>query len=250
MKKVSIIITLFVLIISIFIIKMQAVSNPPEKILYEAFKSSGAATVSSELYLRGKIGGWGKAREDFGKALIMDVLKDFGTAEINPGIDSAGGPDTAGKELDCSLGGSRRIHFNIVDGKDSGDPGESYVAISLVDTSRAPDLAGDRAVLEKALNKHGIRPKFNSCITGSFEGKKDNSALNEACVRIFTKADAKKVEGIREGSLISVSAFSGAIKEAVDDNGSKVNLNLAIRYNSYEDKTYLWLATPVITTEY
>jgi len=33
-------------------------------------------------------------------------------------------------------------------------------------------------------------------------------------------------------------------------NGKKVNMNLAIRYNSYEDRTYIWLATPVITVEY
>jgi hypothetical protein len=228
---------------------MQAVSYPPEKVLADAFRSSGASTVSSELYLRGKMND-GKAGNDSDKALIRDVLKSLGAGETDPEFKTTGGGNGGGLELDFNLGGGRKMHASIVDSKEDGDPEGKYISISLVDTSLAPDLARERAALEKALNRRCIKPKFNSCITGCFGGKMDNSALNAACARIFEKAEARKVEGIREGSLISVSAFSSAIREAVNDNGNKVNLNLAIRYNSYEDKTYLWLATPVITTEY
>lgn len=250
MKKAIIIITFFVLIISIFLIKMQAVSYSPEKVLADAFKTSGAATVSSELYLRGKIDNTGRAGSNFDKDLIRNVLECLGASDVNPDFNNIDSGNSEGIELDCSLDGGRKIHASIVKSKDAGDTAGSYVSISLVDTSRAPDLVRARAAFEKALNSRGIRPKFNSCITGCFDGKMDNSTLNTACARIFAKAEARKVEGIREGSLISVSAFSSAIRETVNDNGSKVNLNLAIRYNSYENKTYIWLATPVITTEY
>ena len=250
MKKVIIIITFFILIISIFLIKIQAVSNTPEKVLADAFKSSGAVTVSSELYLRGKIVGTDKTVDDFGKDLIRDVLKSLGADVKNPDYKNIESDDSERLELDYSLGSSKSMHVSFVVGKAGGNSEGSYVTISLVDTSRSPDLAEERAALEKTLNARGIRPKFNSCITGCFDGKTDNSALNAACARIFAVAGARKVEGIREGSLISVSAFSSAIRETVNDNGNKVNLNLAIRYNSYENKTYIWLATPVITTEY
>lgn len=250
MKRFIIIITFFVLIISIFLVKMQAVSYPPEKVISDAFKSSGAATVSSELYLRGKIKGNGNITGDFGKSLIGDVLKGLGAVAINPDYRTVESADFEKIELDYSLGGGKSTHISFVAGKAGGDTEGSYITVSLVDTSRNPDLAAERAALEKTLNAHGIRLKFNSCITGSFDGKMDNRTLNKVCARIFAEAEARKVEGIREGSLISVSAFSSAIKETVNDNGNKVNLNLAIRYNSYEEKTYIWLATPVITTEY
>lgn len=250
MKKIIVIITFFVLIISIFLIKMQAVSYTPEKVLADAFKSSGAIVVSSELYLRGKIDGDDKTTDDFGKGLIRDVLKSLGASGTNPEYNTIENGNSERLETDCSLGGSKRMHVSYVAGKAGTNSEGSYVAISLVDTSRIPDLIDERVALEKALNARGIRPKFNSCITGCFEGKTDKNTLNTACAKIFAKAGARKVEGIREGSLISVSAFSSAIRETVDDNGNKVNLNLAIRYNSYENKTYIWLATPVITTEY
>lgn len=250
MKIIIIIITFFVLIISIFLIKIQEVSYPPEKVLADAFKSSGAERVSSELYLQGKISGTDKTVDNFGKGLIQDVLASLGAGGTNPDYKKTESNDSEGIELDCSAGGGKNMHISFVAGKAGGNSEGSYVAVSLVDTSRSPDLQEERVILEKTLNAHGIKPKFNSCITGCFDGKKDSKALNEACARIFAEAGARKVEGIREGSLISVSAFSSAIRESVNDNGNKVNLNLAIRYNSYEDKTYLWLATPVITTEY
>jgi len=63
-------------------------------------------------------------------------------------------------------------------------------------------------------------------------------------------SNAKKVEGITEENLISISAYSPRVKSSILVNEKRVNINLAMRYNSYEDKTYIWLATPVITTEY
>lgn len=82
------------------------------------------------------------------------------------------------------------------------------------------------------------------------DGKLNDNELETVCERIFKSAGADKVEGMRDGGLVSVSAFSPVIDEAVRVNGKRINLNVAVRYNSYEGKTYIWLATPVITTEY
>ena len=74
--------------------------------------------------------------------------------------------------------------------------------------------------------------------------------LEEISGRILTETGAKRIEGIKDRNYISVSAYSPYIQEFIQVRGKRVNLNLAARYNSYEDKTYIWLATPVITTEY
>lgn len=250
MKRAILVASFFLIIISIFFIKMQAVSYSPEKVLEDAFDSSGAVKVGSELYLRGRLAGSGGFDPEGGRRLMGDILEGLGAAGADPRYNAIDNEYTRGIELDLNLDSSRSMHASIVSEKDGRTFEGSYITVSLVYTSGVQDLAGTREVLEKTLNAHGVRAKFNSCITGCFDGKKDDSELNEACARIFASADARKVEGIREGNLISVSAFSKAIREAVDDNGSRVNLNLAIRYNSFEKKTYLWLATPVITTEY
>ena len=51
----------------------------------------------------------------------------------------------------------------------------------------------------------------------------------------------------------SISA-SAVIPPLLDENiisgGKPVNVQVAMRYNSYKDKTYLWIGVPVISIEY
>lgn len=74
--------------------------------------------------------------------------------------------------------------------------------------------------------------------------------MNRISRLILDGAKAKKVNGMSEKNLISVSAYSPLIDNNIEIEGRKINMNLALRYNAFEDKTYIWLATPVITIEY
>jgi hypothetical protein len=120
----------------------------------------------------------------------------------------------------------------------------------MVDTSEKPILAQIESKVLAVLERSGIDARVNSCISGNFRGKLNDDELNLVCRKIFESVHASKVEGIRDIGLISVSAYTPDIGRSIVVNGNRINLNLAIRYNSYEDKTYIWLATPVITTEY
>ena len=40
------------------------------------------------------------------------------------------------------------------------------------------------------------------------------------------------------------------LPEGVQILGKNYNINIAMRYNSEEDKTYLWIGTPIISLEY
>jgi hypothetical protein len=50
--------------------------------------------------------------------------------------------------------------------------------------------------------------------------------------------------------VYSVVGYTKKIREYIYSGKQKININLALRYNSYQDKTYLYLATPVITAEF
>ena len=105
-------------------------------------------------------------------------------------------------------------------------------------------------VIKEICRKYGLVPEINYCITGYFEGKLDTKDLNDVCGKAFRAAGAEKVEGIKEDNLISLTAYSPDISNYVRVDGSRVNLNIALRYNSYEKRTYIWLATPLIAIEY
>ena len=197
--------------------------DPPEKLLVDAFQSSGADIVSSEIYFKGKAAP-SKKLEEIEKIAIelataLDCTKN-GLSEKN--IDN---DDLEGVEVNGTSGENRSVSISAVRSKGKTD-GNCYITASIVDNAGAGDLSALRSKVANVFGKYGVNePSVNSCMTGSYGGKLDNN-------------------------LISVSAYTPSIVQAVEVNGQKVNLNLAVRFNSYEDKTYIWLATPVITTEY
>lgn len=250
MKKKIIFAIIFLLIISLFTIKIQPAPASPEKTLEATFAASGARIVSSEIYFSGKLKSNGFKNDEAMKTLIDSIGEAFGLVYRPGDISSLESDTTSGFELNCSKDSFRNVHISVVKDKPGGETDNCYVNASMVDTSEKPVLAETENKVLEVFKGRGIDPRINSCISGNFRGKLGDSELNLICGRIFESVHASKVEGIRDMGLISVSAYTPDIGRSVEVNGSRINLNLAIRYNSYEDKTYIWLATPVITTEY
>jgi hypothetical protein len=251
-RKFFIIIPLFFICSTVLLMKIQTVYDPPEKTLMEAFDNSGAKAVNSEISLRGRVDSNKYSSPNNLKRLVLDISKALGAIDAETACKSVENDDVSGIELDAAAGNNRSISISAMNSKQNGDTDikESYITVSIVDYSERPELEKIRNEGLDILGRYGIKPKVNSCITGNYPGKFDDSRLNDICTNIFKVAEASKVEGIRDNNLISVSAFTPIIGESVRVNGKRVNMNFAVRYNSYENKTYIWLATPVITTEY
>ena len=243
-------------------------------ILQKAFESTGAAAVSSEVYIAGMDGGVGTALndEESRKRMIAELIASTGYADGYSAGDSAGhiadgiarddsedarpvfsridNDNSYGMTSDYAFNENAGIHISLLKYLQDNPAGNYTASVSLTDTSGKPDLKAAAAGLLGIFEKYGIDPDINICITGSLEGKLKEEELESICAKVFEVTGAGGVEGIRDGGLISVSAFAPSIKDSVKVNGKDINLNIAIRYNSYEEKTYIWLATPIITTEY
>lgn len=260
MKKAVFIFINLIIVISIFLILMQLTEliqlneheNAKIDILMEAFGSTGATAVSSEIYISGK------CRNDFDdaekrNAMITELIASAGPAPDDgsePVVQLIDNDNSFGTVADYAFNENTRIHISLLK-YPQDKPGDDYLAaVSLTDTSREPELKTTVSDIVKVFEKYGIKADVNICIIGSIEGKPEGDELEEICRNAFRAAEAREVEGIRDNGLISVSAFAPSIDDTVKVNGRDINLNIAIRYNSYEGKTYIWLATPVITTEY
>jgi len=244
-------ITFFVIIFSIFFVELQDKISMPETTLVKSFSSTGARIVSSEVYF------WGGLND---KTLnSFEELKEF-TEDFSLELGIAGDNILSRKTVDNDV--VKQVEINGTKGKNKvlnisthmdkteADNDKKYISVSFVQDLSIDGLEEARNEILKVFKKYNITPKINSCITGSFEGKLEYTEMNNVCKKIFNEAGAKKVEGMRDGNFISISAYSPAINDYIRVEENKVNLNVAIRYNSYENKTYIWLATPVITTEY
>ncbi len=253
MKK-YIFITIILLVISIFILFMQKLQpeDATAAIMQKAFETTGAEIVSTEVYFRGELAPESFQEENLRQRLSKEIISSFGgdVSGILPLFQSIDNDISTGTETGYIIDEDRRVHISIL--KDvQGDPADGYrLSASLVDTSGDQTAAGYAAKITDILKSHGMEPEVNISITGSLEGQLMEKEVEELCGRVFDSISADKVEGINDDGLLSISAFSPSIREAVRVNGRRVNVNLASRYNSFEGKTYIWLATPVITTEY
>jgi hypothetical protein len=251
MKKLFVCIFTLVIVISIFYAIMHTGRDlrPTAETVLKAFRVTGAETAASEIYVRGKSGHTG-----FDENRSLSFLKEIvsGIGAWNDAVIPLFCPiDTdfaSGHEINYIIDENKKIQMTILENKEP-DAGITLL-ISLFDISRDPELQKHAETITSVLDKYGIDHEINISITGSVEGKLGDKETTDIFDRAMKSAGALRVEGISDNGLVSVSAFSPQISEAAGAAGKRVNLNMAARYNSLEDRTYIWIASPVITTEY
>lgn len=239
-----------IILLSVLYLLMHNNTDLPENTLQKAFKISDAVPVSSDIYIWGTLSGeinTAKRMQELSRELAdaLDVKRDSSYVEKFDNNDYI-------KKLEIRGNNKQgcRIKVAVQNDKTSGKGQDINVSVDVIRDGLVEDFKNIRESILSVFDRYGIKPEVNLCITGSYNEKLDTKQLNNMCSKILGKIEAKKVEGIREGNLISVSAYSPVIGSSIVVNGNKVNLNVAIRYNSNEGKTYIWIATPVITTEY
>jgi len=182
---------------------------------------------------------------------IADVCKEvFKSLGINNYSKNSTSTDNLIKAdfLGATKDGVKISAMASIVGNKSG-AGDKYITIDAIGTDNGLALSL-RDDIEKVFSRYGLKAVVNSCITGTYDGNIQDTQLEGICKKILNDSDAKKVDSLRQENAISVSAFTPMIKDKLNVNGKNVNLSLAIRYNKLENKTYLWVATPIVNAEY
>jgi galactitol-specific phosphotransferase system IIB component/uncharacterized protein YxeA len=250
MKKFSFILTAILLIATVigttYYIKIQNDKNQQEISIVQAFDSSGAKMVLNELYFFVRADDNYKNLDSLTQ-VCKEVLKSIEISNYSKNstsTDSLVKADLSGTTKD----GVKVSAMASIAGSKSG-AGDKYITIDAVGTDGGTALLL-RDKIEKVFETHKLKAVVNSCITGMYEGNLQDTQLENICRKILDDSDAKKVDSYRHENVISVSAFSPMIKDKLNIDGRNVNLSLAIRYNNQENRTYLWVATPIVNTEY
>ncbi len=63
--------------------------------------------------------------------------------------------------------------------------------------------------------------------------------------------NAEEIDRVKNENMISVTAYSKLLdKNYLEYLGNKINLNIGIRYSEDDDKTLIYIATPIIKLDY
>lgn len=199
------------------------------------------------------IGAWAQVNNQFlteeqidaEMMLILEIIKPE-KSTIN--IIKENNDEINKQTLHASAGNK---HYNIaVESIKTEKSGETYVVMDVSIDSSSIELTSERQKLEQYFSGRGKNPEISSCIVGVYNGKLDENEMQMKVKDALTAVKAKQVEGLITNEVNSISAFSGNINDFILSNNKKVNMQIAMRYSSYDDKTYIWIGSPLIQVEY
>ena len=128
---------------------------------------------------------------------------------------------------------------------------ESYIIIDILENKVYKNIVDIYTILEKTLYKYSNNIDISTCISGEFYKKLHFDKHNDILEEILYNMNAEEIDRVENDNMISVTAYS----EILDENyleylGNKINLNIGIRYSEDEDKTLIYIATPIIKLDY
>ncbi len=92
-------------------------------------------------------------------------------------------------------------------------------------------------------------PQIFSCVQGIADGIiKDGMLKWEE--ELLNEFHATPVESAKEGTFVSISAYTEQWNNALPTEKSNVNIQIALREEQQENQTRITIGTPIITTEY
>ena len=98
--------------------------------------------------------------------------------------------------------------------------------------------------------KNGHSPQISTCLIGWLDGKLMDGECRETLTRAFMVIDAMIIDQLDAGNFSSYTGFTPNVSDWLQVGDKKINLNIAIRYSQYDNRTYVTIASPIITQEY
>lgn len=126
----------------------------------------------------------------------------------------------------------------------------SYIIIDIIQNKRYKDIVDKSNQSQEILGRYGNMMETVINFTGTYNGKLSDADCKQKIDEIVNFVKGKIVEEVISESYISTTIYTPIIPQAIEYGDKKVNLHLAMRYNNYEDKTYLYIANPLITLGY
>lgn len=128
--------------------------------------------------------------------------------------------------------------------------GETSIYINLIKVEQKLSINDIIEDISNVYKKYGKNVENTVCVMGTASGELKGNKLKKKVNGVLKKYNGKIVEEYTDKTISSYTIYTPLIKREIFSGKRKVNLNLAIRYNEYEGRTYFWIGTPIITTGY
>ncbi len=128
---------------------------------------------------------------------------------------------------------------------------EFYIIVDILNNKVYKNIENIYVKLENELEKYSNQVNINVCIAGEYTKKLKNTKISDILQKILYNMYAEKIDDIEEENFLSVNAYSKLLKENnLKYLNREMNLNIGIRYSEDDDRTTIYMATPIIKIDY
>lgn len=128
---------------------------------------------------------------------------------------------------------------------------ETYIMVDILDNKVYKNIVDIYNIIENTLKKHTSQLEMYTCIAGEYTKKLQINKYNDILEKILYNMSADEIDRVQEDNFVSVTAYSKLLNENyLEYLGNKINLNIGLRYSEDEEKTLIYMATPIIKLDY
>lgn len=229
----------------------QAFRTAPDVDLMAVMQSTGAGllevTVDTWCEIKEEI----KSAEDAG-LILQNALNGMGYTNAGPiELQTLGNDEgdsqvvTLEAKVAVTEQGGRMLTASVQSSQ-AGDEQGAYLIMSLTDRSTTPDLPAMHALLTKGAGALGIASQKATQLIGAIDGKLSPEQVATIVSQVMSGTGAEMKSIYNDGPLVSVSGYSERLEESTNTLEGQVNINLAMRYNEEEQRTWIFLGCPSI----
>jgi hypothetical protein len=130
------------------------------------------------------------------------------------------------------------------------DQAKTYLTVDIEEKGESVDIGELENKVMTVIREKGNPFSITTCLSGWVSGKLEEEKMIQAIRQAFQRVRARTEEGISSPHFVSYAGMTDSIDRAVTVRKKVINLNIAMRHHSTEDRTYVTVASPVITREY
>ena len=130
------------------------------------------------------------------------------------------------------------------------EPQVQYVYVNITVYNNIDCAVSYRELVEGMFDAMGIQGNVNMNLVGSIEGTLNSTEKNELADGLLDRLDAKVVAENRDSDIFTIYAYSKGAGSYITIGGSKINMNIAIGYDEEQNRTKVYLASPVNSLDY
>ncbi len=195
---------------------------------------------------------WGEVNGDFTEAaalkeLAAGIAKAVGLIDVTWTEEQEKGYRMAAGDGFLASGLEVKVVLQTVPSLPSREQvGGTYLLIHLKEEGGGRKVlqAGER--LEQSLLRYDIAGELTLDLLGYLPEKLSATERQNMAEVLLAFCGGEVVEGIASTELVSLTGYTPLINQYLSLEGKKININIALRYDGYRNKTLLRVGIPII----